>query len=281
MTFIKHLTLPVMVYLIIHVGASSLFTDPAKVEAKYEELISQSKKSSVLLDEFFKTQSVQVARLTTSLLEMKADMKKIGEQNVELSTALVRLDERITKEIDTAAKAVHNTQSELKRTNAVIAKDVENINKKIAETQDGLGNMKTAINNLKISNVQMSGKVDRVSKRVSNQVSVVSVEQSGGIGRCARVCAGTTGRNKSKWQYYSSSGIYINVSIGHCGFVTVPTVTTSIEGKSWHWRAIGTSSVYSVTTAGFRVYLHTGVRTDKAKRGMWNVEWIAVGYTRC
>jgi len=277
MTFIKHLTLPVMVYLIIHVGASSLFTDPAKVEAKYEELISQSKKSSVLLDEFFKTQSVQVARLTTSLLEMKADMKKIGEQNVELSTALVRLDERITKEIDTAAKAVHNTQSELKRTNAVIAKDVENINKKIAETQDGLGNMKTAINNLKISNVQMSGKVDRVSK----QVSVVSVEQSGGIGRCARVCAGTTGRYKSKWQYYNPSGIYINVSIGHCGFVTVPTVTTSIEGNAWHWRATGTSSVYSVTTYAFRVYLHTGVRTAKAKRGKWNVEWIAVGYTRC
>ena len=266
-----------MVFLIIHVGASSLFTDPAKVEAKYEELISQSKKSSVLLDEFFKTQSVQVARLTTSLSEMKAEMKKIGEQNVELSTALVRLDERITKEIDTAAKAVHNTQSELKRTNTVIAKDVEKINKKIAETQDGLGNMKTAINNLKISNVQMSGKVDRVSK----QVSVVSVEQSGGIGRCARVCAGTTGRNKSKWQYYSSDGIYIDVSIGHCGFVTVPTVTTSIEGNSWHWSATGTSSVYSVTTAGFRVYLRSKVRTNKAKRGKWNVEWIAVGYTRC
>lgn len=277
MTFIKHLTLPVMVYLIIHVGGSSLFTDPAKVEAKYEELISQSKKASVSLDEFFKTQSVQVARLTTSLSEMKADMKKIGEQNVELSTALVRLDERITKEIDTASKAVHNTQSELKRTNTVIAKDVEKINKKLAETQDGLGNMKTAINNLKISNVQMSGIVDRVSK----QVSVVSVEQSGGIGRCARVCAGTTGRNKSKWQNFYSYGIYIDVSIGHCGFVTVPTVTTSIEGNSFHWEATGTSAVYHVTTAGFKVYLKSRVRTDKAKRNKWNVEWIAVGYTRC
>jgi len=276
MTFIKHLTLPVMVYLLIHVGASSLFTDPVKVEAKYEELISQSKRSSVSLDEFFKTLSVQVARLTTSLSEMKADMKKIEEQNVVLSAALVKMDERITEESDIAAKAVHNTQSELKRTNTVIAKDVEIINKKIAKTQDGLGNMKTAINNLKISNVQMSGIVNRVSK----QVAVVSVEQSGGNGRCGKVCAGTTGRYRSNWQQYGSNGIYIKVSTGHCGFVTVPTVTTSIEGKSWHWRATGTSSVYDVTTAGFTLYLYKGgLRTAKAKRGNWNVEWIAVGYT--
>jgi len=277
---------------------------PIKVEAKYEELIYQSMKSIVSLDELVTTLSVQVARLTTSLSELKDDVKKIGEQNVELSTSLTKMTERVTKEgaevtnalmkvnkriteeSVVAASATKSTQSDLDSTKTGIltmqsslmetVKNVGKISTDIAETKTGLGNIKTEINQLKTSNVKISQKVDKVK----TQVAVVSVEQTGGNGNCVKVCAGTTGRNKSNWRYYSASGIYMDVNIGYCGFVRTPTITTTIEGTSSHWVATGTSSIYSATQAKFRIYLSkSNLKVGHALSWKWNVEWIAVGHT--
>ena len=72
-----------------------------------------------------------------------------------------------------------------------------------------------------------------------------------------------------------------------CGFVKIPTITTSLEGSVYHDRAVGGSSVYSATTSGFTVNIqhldssyNTGTRlSDAARNYKWNLEWVAVGYT--
>jgi len=327
----KSMVLTVMVYIVGTVeaekAANLLLEKPI---AKYEDLIYQSMKSIVSLDELVTTLSVQVARLTTSLSELKADVKRIGDKNVELSTALtkltkrvtfegaeitkaiVKVNKRITDESAVAASATKSTQSDLERTKTGISamqssltKDVEKVKTDIAVTMTGFGATKTEIGKLKNSNVEIGRKVDKVNsqvaivsveqtklknsilgisqkvEKVKTQVAVVSVEQTGrGNGNCVKVCAGTTGRGKSGWRNYSSNGVYMDVNIGRCGYVSTPTITTTIEGTSSHWVTTGTSSIYQATNTKFRIYLSkSNLRVGHAVGWKWNVEWIAVGHT--
>jgi len=182
-----------------------------KRAGKYEDLIYQSMKSIVTLDELVTTLSVQVASLTTSLSSMQVKVEQIEKQ---LRTSIANID----------------------------------------------------------------AKVERVNK----EVVVVSGEASNGHEKCVKVCAGTTGRDTTNWVDYSSRGVYSDVDMTSCGFVKVPTVTTSIEGTSSHWVLTGTSSVYHVQPSKFRIYLydtHSDPRGGVAKKRGWNVEWIAVGFT--
>ena len=94
------------------------------------------------------------------------------------------------------------------------------------------------------------------------------------------MCAGTSGRRDTNWVDYSSNGIYTNVDISKCGFVTIPTVNSSLEGAGHHWSTTGSSEIYNVTTGTFRIYLVASHgRGGGANEKSWNVEWIAVGYT--
>ena len=109
---------------------------------------------------------------------------------------------------------------------------------------------------------------------------VVSGEEDPREERCATVCAGTSGRGDTNWVDYSSGGIYTDVDISKCGFVTIPTVTSSLEGTTSHWTTTGSSEIYGVTTGTFRIYLVApSGRGGGANKMGWNVEWIAVGYT--
>ena len=109
---------------------------------------------------------------------------------------------------------------------------------------------------------------------------VVSGEENPREEGCAKVCAGTSGRGATNWVDFSSNGIYTDVDISKCGFVTIPTVTSSLEGTWNHWSTTGSSEIYDVTTSTFRIYLVTSHgRGGGANERGWNVEWIAVGYT--
>ena len=109
---------------------------------------------------------------------------------------------------------------------------------------------------------------------------VVSGEEDPREESCAKVCAGTSGRGATNWVDYSSNGIYTDVDISKCGFVTIPTVTSSLEGTTSHWGTTGSSEIYDVTTGTFRIYLVASHgRGGGANKMGWNVEWIAVGYT--
>jgi len=195
-----------------------------KRAGKYEDLIYQSMKSIVTLDELVTTLSVQVASLTTSLSSMQVKVEQIEKQ---------------------------------------IAGDKK---------------FKYDVASLRTSIANIDAKVERVNK----EVVVVSGEASNGHEKCVKVCAGTTGRDTTNWVDYSSRGVYSDVDMTSCGFVKVPTVTTSIEGTSSHWVLTGTSSVYHVQPSKFRIYLydtHSDPRGGVAKKRGWNVEWIAVGFT--
>ncbi|XP_063687607.1 uncharacterized protein LOC134820890 [Bolinopsis microptera] len=117
-------------------------------------------------------------------------------------------------------------------------------------------------------------------KARKNDVMVISGEEDLREERCAKVCAGTSVKGETNWVDFSSNGIYTDVDIRKCGFVTIPTVTSSLEGTMSHWSTTGSSEIYSVTTDTFRIYLAAPHgRGGGANKMGWNVEWIAVGYT--
>jgi len=231
-------------------------------------------KSVVSLDELVKTLSVQMADLKTSLSSLKLNVEKIEKQNADLFSSMKKVNERVTKESVKFTAALKSTQADLKN----IKTDIVDLESSFTQREKDVRHVKTEVGGLKTSVVQVNAKLDNMRK----DVAVVSVEGSHGQAKCAEVCAGTTGRgSKYNWVNYDNHGIYMDVSISRCGFIKTPTVTTSIEGQMWHWKATGTSSVYSVTPSKFRIYLSLSskLRKETARYGGWNVEWIAVGYT--
>ena len=99
---------------------------------------------------------------------------------------------------------------------------------------------------------------------------------------CVKVCGGTTRRGGTNWSSSGSGSVaYTTVDISDCGFVTVPTLTTTIEGSWNHYFLTGTSAVYDLSTSSFMIYLKYPKNSGYAysKRFHWNVEWIAIGYT--
>ena len=89
------------------------------------------------------------------------------------------------------------------------------------------------------------------------------------------------GRKSTSWENFGAQGIHTTVDISGCGFVTIPTVTTSLEGDWRHWKNSGGSEVYKVTTGSFQTYIHVPEKDlrHRAADLQWNMEWIAVGYT--
>jgi len=226
----------------------------AKQSAKYEDLIYQSMNSIVTLDDLVTTLSVQVASLTTSLSSMQVKMEQIEKQNAILFTSLEEVNGRIAKE-----------------TNHITAV--------FQSTQKGLNHLSSGLADLETSVANINTELDNGNKKVV----VVSGEASNGHERCVKVCAGTTGRDTTNWLDITGEwGVSAVVDISACGFIKVPTVTTSIEGTSHHWKVLGTSSVYNVEPSNFHIHLYdtfSDPRSGVAKNRKWNVEWIAVGFT--
>jgi len=273
MALIKSMVFTVMVYIVANVEAlkpgNPLLKKPI---AKSEDLINQSKTSIVSLDKLFTSLSVQVSRLTLSLSELSTDLDRTKADITAMQSSFKKDIEKVETDIAGIMTGVRTTKTEidkLKTSNVEISRKVDKVNKQVAVVSVDQTKLKTSI-------VEINRKVDKVNRKVA----VVSVEQTGGNGNCVKVCAGTTGRGKSNWNYYARNGIYMDVNIGSCGFVRTPTITTSIEGGSNHWTATGTSSIYSATNTKFRIYLGSSkLRVEEAKSWKWNVEWIAIGHT--
>jgi len=178
-------------------------------------------------------------------------------------------------EVSTSLSEVKRNQVQIKQAFDSLEQDVLNleqerisvINEKIADLTTSL-----ALTNAKIDN------------NPRDEVLIVSGEQAAGNEKCMKVCAGSTGRTTTDWTNYGSTGVYYDVDISDCGFKTVPTVTTALEGSSHHWLSIGTSSIYNTSPSAFRIYLQNTYANHNPQNGFaeskkWNVEWIAVGYT--
>jgi len=244
---------------------------------KYEDLIYSSMRSIVSLDELVTELSVQVAKLTTSLSVIKLDGEKT---RMELEHTKAKISTLKEYDISMLEKKVEGLNTALSMTTenfGDIREDVDHTKTKVEKLEENeLPTLKNAIDELVISVADTNAKVDEIDE----EVALVSGEEEAGSSKCIKVCAGTTGRETTDWINYGSQGIYTDVDIGSCGFVKTPTVTTSLEGRSNHWTADGTSAVYSASPTGFRIYIHkSNLQEDVAKNDGYNVEWISVGYT--
>jgi len=213
-------------------------------------------------------------------------MTSVGKTDEEVYMDLVRSS---IESVATLNEAVSNFVLQLAETSTSLAEVKRNQEK----TKDSLDSMEKRllhleqarisgideeVRDLKASLALTTSKIDDVR----DEVMIVSGEQAAGDEKCMKVCAGSTGRATTDWTNYSSDGIYYDVDISDCGFKTVPTVTTAIEGSSSHWVSLGTSSIYNTSPSAFRLYLkntYTNPQGGKAEKYKWNVEWIAVGYT--
>jgi len=211
-------------------------------EERYEDLVESSMQSVVALNEVVSNIAVQLAQISTSLLDVRLTLQ-------QTENSVRALEKRIEDQDIEGKKSLKSLEQEVVDLRAEKDEEVANL-------------------------------TSSLSLAMAREVMIVSGEQPAGDERCMKVCAGSTGRSTTDWTYYSSNGIYEDVDMSDCGFTAIPTVTTSIEG-SLHWKVTGSSSVYSVSTTSFRIYLSTSVAESSAEKApyQWNVEWIAVGYT--
>jgi len=167
----------------------------------------------------------------------------------------------------------------------------------VQKTKESLTLLEQKIGNLEVEKISkndfasLTSSVEETKARIDDieentdkgEVMIVSGEEAPGDEKCMKVCAGSTGRDTTDWKQSSGSKtISYNVDISDCGFITVPTVTTSIEGSSNHYTAIGTGSIYNTSPTSFSIFLintYTNPTGGYAESKKWNVEWIAVGYT--
>jgi len=260
-----------------------------ETEGKCGQDIYQSMTNSLVsLNELVTTLTDHVANLKMSMAEMKVKVDRNTVENSELTTSskIVHWQIKDNAERQNDLKnSLTSTRTELEDTKTVIANLESKIEKTSTRTE--LENTKTVITNLEkkvdkgIANVENS--VVKTNSRIDmihQEVTVVSGEEKVGYEKCVKVCAGTTTRSTSKWITNRVGWVYLDVDMKHCGFVRIPTITTSIEGSGNHWVARGTSSIYNAGTTTFRIHLnYGGITKEKAKVYNWNVEWIAVGPT--
>jgi len=248
-----------MAFLKLLMSSIVFFTVTVSAETKEEQcedLARSSMKSVVALNEVISSFAVQLAQISTSLFDVQVKLKRTEDSVKSLEQKIV------------------NEEAERERSIGLLEQDIVDAK---ADTLSAIGD---EVSKLTTSLAVTSAKIQDLEAATKDaEVMIISGEQPAGSETCIKVCAGSTGRSTTDWTYYSSDGIYEDVDISDCGFKTIPTVTTSIEGKGSHWKASGTSSIYSVTTTSFRVYLQHSSKTGMAEELNWNVEWIAVGYT--
>merc|ERR1712176_1642915 len=132
--------------------------------------------------------------------------------------------------------------------------------------------------NLVVAEEKLVNEIEGLKLRAKDVLIVSSEEELREPG-CARVCAGTTKRGNTAWNDWS--GVWTDVDISQCGFVTIPTITTSMEARSNHYDSSGVTNIYSLTTTSFRVHVtdsDTQTGSDANNR-LWTVDWVAAGFT--
>jgi len=67
------------------------------------------------------------------------------------------------------------------------------------------------------------------------------------------------------------------VDLSGCNFTQAPIISSSLAGSAGIWIATGGSSLYDITTTGFRVYVNysEAITPSDATFWGWNIDWIA------
>jgi len=263
----------VMVFLV----ASKKYRAEETKDGKFEDLIYTSMKSIVSLDELVTELSVQVAKLTTSLAELKVDVQKMQKDLKHTETKMADFENYGMSVLEKKVEKVSASLSIVKEKAGETRKDVAFTKSKIVDLEEKrIAGLEKEIAKLTTSVAETNSKVDVIN----GEVTLISGEDTAGSSKCVKVCAGTTGRKTSNWKNAGGNGVSTSVNMSSCGFIKTPTVTTSLEGSLGHWKATGTSSIYHATATSFTVHIYrSNIGAGDAKSWNYNVEWIAVGYT--
>jgi hypothetical protein len=79
-----------------------------------------------------------------------------------------------------------------------------------------------------------------------------------------------------QWVNYDNYGWYVDIKFPNPRN-EVPEVTTTIHGNSDHWASLGSTSIYSLTKNGFRIYIkqHSG-HANTLGAYKWAIHWMAI-----
>jgi len=207
-------------------------------------------------------------KLEDIILSSVQSIASLSELVTDLAVKVAKMTVSIS---ELQAHVAETKQSIIEQTNDKIEGEVAQTNNKIEKE----------VAALTTSVAQTNEKIEDLLEMGQGEVMIVSGEQGPGNEKCMKVCAGSTGRGTTDWNDAGTDAVYYDVDISDCKFITVPTVTSAIEGTGAHWKSLGTASIYDTSTSSFRMYLrHITVNVqDLVEEKFWNVEWIAVGYT--
>jgi len=231
-------------------------------EEKYENLIYTSMQSIVSQNDLLTNLAVQITQMMVSVSELKVKLQETTQSVKELEQKMVKLEE---KEVP------------------AIKDDITALTSSVAKTAEEISGVNDNVDTLTTSITKTNAKIDAVEGKMGRgDVMIVSGEEEAGNENCIKVCAGTTGRGTTDWEYINKDTVNYVVDISDCNFVTIPTVTTSVEGIGHLDMTTGTASLFNTSPTSFKMWLkntYVDLRGENAKLLGWNVEWIAVGYT--
>jgi len=251
---------------------------------RFEDVVLSSIESVAVatLNEAVSNFVLQLAEISKSLSEVKRNQEQTKKSLDSLEQKFLHMEQERLLVIDDKVDALNVSLSvAVKRNQEQTKKSLDSLEQKILhleQEQERLSVLDDKVDALTASLSVANAKIDDTR----DEVMIVSGEQAPGREECMKVCAGSTGRTTTDWTSFSSDGVYYDVDISDCGFKTIPIVTTAVEGSSWHYKALGTSSIYNSSPSAFRINLvnmYSNPQGGKAEGWKWNVEWIAVGYT--
>jgi len=215
--------------------------------------------------------------VTSNMVVAKTQEEKYEDLIYTSMQSIVSLNDLVT---DLGVKVTRLT-TEMAEVKMTLEKTIKSLNYNLDTTKE-LDQEIEYINEdmaaIATSVTETNAKVDAMG----GEVMIVSGEQAAGDENCRKVCAGTTGRETTDWYDLTSVQVYYDVDISDCGFTTIPTVTTALEGNANLLNVWGTSQLWDTTPTSFRIVLqHPGYNLQGgfAENRDWNIEWIAVGYT--
>merc|ERR1719379_1349255 len=89
-------------------------------------------------------------------------------------------------------------------------------------------------------------------------------------------CANQTTVGSTDWRQYGADGIYVDVDTSACVFATTPVYASGLGGDNSHWASRGSSELYELGAAGFRIYVSfTGITAAQANTWNWHINWVA------
>ncbi|XP_063679312.1 myb-like protein D [Bolinopsis microptera] len=215
---------------------------------------------------------------------------EINNENVEVNKESIGVNKGNIEANNENIKQVISDATLLKNGMTSMQDDVASMKKEEANrvTRNELIALETKVMRTEATIRDSNSAIRRDMNNKPSPVIILSSEETKPEGnpKCARVCAGTSRPRteaETVWVRVSSHKIKLIVDISLCGFFKVPTITTSIGGKKSHGYELGVGTAFYLHNKSFVVYLHSDqgwdIDAQEAKKWLWNVRWIAVGYT--